>query len=144
MRIGLEDCIIYAHRRIALIFQYNPEIICLLKTIPDRKWPASVKSTPYTEDAMQKLSKHFEAKPEKQFSRRVTQWVFEGAVQKTGVKKKATVHTLRHSFATHLLEQGEDLRYIQKILVHKNLKTTEIYTHVTKREIEKINKTVGG
>ena len=54
------------------------------------------------------------------------------------MKKSVTVHSFRHSFATHLLEQGEDLRYIQKILGHKSLKTTEIYTHITKRGIGKI------
>jgi Site-specific recombinase XerD len=49
-----------------------------------------------------------------------------------------TLHTLRHCYATHLLEAGTDIRYIQALLGHKHSKTTEIYTHVTTKSIQKI------
>jgi site-specific recombinase XerD len=53
--------------------------------------------------------------------------------------KKATVHRLHHGFATHLLESGVDLRYIQEILGHKSSKTTEVYIHVNTKQIGKFN-----
>lgn len=56
---------------------------------------------------------------------------FDGALQQSGVKKPATVHSLRHSYATHLMEAGVALRLIQEILGHTSLRTTAIYTHLT-------------
>ena len=66
------------------------------------------------------------------------QKIMRRAVEKAGIQKNATMHTLRHSFATHLLEQGTDLRYIQNLLVHASIKTTEIYTHITNKGLDKI------
>jgi len=65
----------------------------------------------------------------------VLQRAFKAAVSKTGITKHVSVHTLRHSFATHLLEKGYDIRTIQELLGHKQLQTTMIYTHVAKKNI---------
>jgi site-specific recombinase XerD len=72
----------------------------------------------------------FEGPTEKQYSASSIRHFFHRAKKKALVKSPATVHTLRHSFATHLLENGTNLRYIQKLLGHNSSKTTEIYTHV--------------
>lgn len=72
------------------------------------------------------------------YGKRSIQLVFNNAIKKSGVKKKATLHTLRHSNATHLLEAGTDLRYIQELLGHKSSKTTEIYTHVSQTKLQNI------
>ncbi|MEM5867761.1 MAG: tyrosine-type recombinase/integrase [Candidatus Aenigmatarchaeota archaeon] len=75
---------------------------------------------------------------DKHITTRTIEKIFENALRKSGIQKIASVHALRHSFATHLLESGVDLRYIQEILGHKSSKTTEIYTYVNTINLSKI------
>ena len=74
----------------------------------------------------------------KKYDDRSIQQIVKNAAKKAGISKKVSPHTLRHSFATHLLEAGADIRYIQKLLGHKNLQTTQIYTHVASKDIKKL------
>lgn len=72
------------------------------------------------------------------YSERSVQSIFITAKERSGINPLATTHTLRHSFATHLLEKGMDLRNIQELLGHESTKTTEIYTHITKKSWDRI------
>lgn len=80
----------------------------------------------------------FEGQFGSQYSARSIQAILKNSKFKAGIKKKGSVHSLRHSFATHLLEGGTDILSIKKLLGHNSLRTTMIYTHVSKEHISKI------
>ncbi|OFY67010.1 MAG: hypothetical protein A3H98_08930 [Bacteroidetes bacterium RIFCSPLOWO2_02_FULL_36_8] len=104
--------------------------------------------TPLSETALKLLRQYylkykpkdylFEGQQGEQYSERSLALVLKNACLKAGIKKKVNLHMLRHSYATHLLEGGTDLRYIQELLGHKSSRTTEIYTHVSQKAINKI------
>jgi integrase/recombinase XerD len=123
---------------------YNRGLLVIVqaKGRKDRIVPLSAKIT-------NMLKQYLEAfKPEKflfegqvkgeAYDSRSLQHVLKSAVEKAGIKKPVTLHWLRHSYATHLLENGTDLRYIQELLGHRSSKTTEIYTHVSTKSIQHI------
>ena len=110
---------------------------------------AKDRETLLSETALRILREYFQAfKPktwlfpgeerEDHLSERAAQEVFGDAKKRAGIVKPATFHTLRHSFVTHLLEDGVDMRYIQELLGHGSLETTQRYTHVTDKGLEQV------
>jgi integrase/recombinase XerD len=80
----------------------------------------------------------FESERGGKLTERTVQAIFEKALKKEKIGKQATFHSLRHSFATHLLENGVDVRYVQELLGHRNIRTTQIYTKVTNPSLKNI------
>lgn len=72
----------------------------------------------------------FEGQGGGKYTARSAEQVFKKALQNAKINKEASLHTLRHSYATHLIEQGIDIRIVQELLGHKNIKTTQVYTHI--------------
>lgn len=99
----------------------------------------------YLEEAREKLSKKtgddhlFLSRFGKRISRQSLWKMIQKYAQKAGIKKHITPHVLRHSFATHLLEGGAELRGVQEMLGHSDISTTQIYTHVNKEKLKKLH-----
>src|SRR3989344_439587 len=100
-----------------------------------------------SESLSKELKEYFESKGKenefvfsknKPLTTRNIQKIIKGASGRSGITKKTTTHTLRHSFATHLLEQGIDIRVIQAMLGHSSLSTTQVYTHVSSDQLKKV------
>jgi len=112
---------------------------------------------PFGEEAMRLLKKYIRDSRSSILGDRVSDYVFiskkgsmlnrksvwrllKGYVEKLEIRKNITPHTLRHSFATHLVENGADLRSVQELLGHTDISTTQVYTHLARRELQKIHK----
>jgi integrase/recombinase XerD len=112
------------------------------KGFKDRVVPVSVKTIEMVDAYMDhfKPQKYlFEGQwPGEPYSVSSLEKILKNACTRAGIRKPVTLHWLRHSYATHLLESGTDLRYIQELLGHQSSKTTEIYTHVTTKGIQNI------
>jgi site-specific recombinase XerD len=110
---------------------------------------AKDRMVPISENILEMLRTYYRAeKPERYlfegqkkghpYSAKSLENVLHSAVRKAGLSKKPSLHWLCHSYATHLLENGTDLRFIQELLGHKSSKTTEIYTHVSRKSLKNI------
>ncbi len=107
----------------------------------DRYAKLSYKILPYLDKYIEEYRPKdylFEGASGKEYSASSIQNIVHAAVKAAGIKKKTSLHTLRHTYATHSLEKGVDLRYIQDMMGHSSSKTTEIYTHITQKGFDQI------
>jgi len=105
----------------------------------DRMFLLSQKLAEELNDYIKKRDSSYIFSKDKPLTTRNVQKIVKRAREKSGIQKKITPHTMRHSFATHLLEQGVDIRKIQILLGHANLNTTQLYSHVSTAELKKIS-----
>ena len=86
----------------------------------------------------------YEGRGEGKYSNRSVEAIFQRAAQKADIQKPASVRTLRHSFAVHLLEQGVDIHHVQGLLGHESLKTTSLYTHLAHKNKQRLTSPLDG
>ncbi|MEX1003616.1 MAG: tyrosine-type recombinase/integrase [Crocinitomicaceae bacterium] len=119
-----------------------------MKTVSNQVNGSACRSTTVRKEVLKDLRKYFLSyRPENylfesptgdKYSATSIAQILRKSAQVAGIRQSVTPHMLRHSFATHLLESGTDIRIIQRILGHNSLKTTEIYTHVTNEHVKNI------
>ena len=115
--------------------------VSLAKGAKDRKTIISEKLCPVLEKYVKNKNANdyvFESDRKGRLTERTVQKVFSDALKSTEIKRQATCHSLRHSFATHLLEAGTSIRYIQELLGHSKIETTQIYTKVANTNLQTI------